>query len=54
MELLGKIGQREIFYCHVRSDEKCFDSISFDNWIAFTIADDDDKQLLHDMTVSLH
>ena len=50
MELLGQIGERQIFYCHIRSDEKWFDSISFDNWIAFTIANDEDKQLLHDMT----
>lgn len=51
LELLGQVGERQIFYCHIRSDEKWFDSISFDNWVAFTIADNDDKQFLHDMAV---
>ena len=51
MELLGQIGERQIFYCHIRSDEKWFDAISFDNWIAFTIADVEDKQLVQSMTV---
>ena len=51
LELLGQINERQIFYSHIRSDDKWFDSISFDNWIAFTIADNEDKELLHDMTV---
>ena len=50
MKLLGQIGKRKIYYCNVRSDESWFDKICFDNWIAFTIVDENDRQLLKDMT----
>jgi hypothetical protein len=50
MELLGQIKERQIFYCNIRSEEKWFDSVDFENWIAFTIADNDDQQFLHDMS----
>jgi hypothetical protein len=50
LELLGQISERQVFYCNIRSDENWFDKINFDNWIAFTIADDEDKELLNDMT----
>lgn len=50
MELLGQIGERQIFYCNIRSDQNWFNKITFENWIAFTIADVEDRQLLNDMT----
>jgi hypothetical protein len=48
---LDKLGERQIFYCNIRSDKNWYDKIYFDNWVAFTIADEEDKNLLHDMTV---
>jgi hypothetical protein len=49
MEKLGQIGDREIFYCNLREEPECFTDIKFKNWIAFTIADLDDKDLLTDL-----
>lgn len=46
MELIGHIGERQIFYCNIRSEEDWFKKISFHDWIAFTIADESDKDLL--------
>jgi hypothetical protein len=51
LELLGQIDERQIFYCNVRSDKYWSEKITFDNWIAFTIADEEDKELLHEMIV---
>jgi hypothetical protein len=49
MELPGQIGERQIFYCNLRDDPGCLASITFKDWIAFTIADLDDKGLLRDL-----
>lgn len=51
MELLGQIGKRKIYYCNVRSDKSWYDHVVFQDWIAFTIADNEDKELLNDLTV---
>ena len=50
MELIGQIKERKVFYCNIRSELNWFDQINFDNWIAFTMADNDDKELLNEMT----
>ena len=51
MELLGQINERKIFYCNIRFDRNWFDQITFENWIAFTIADNDDKEFITNMTI---
>ena len=50
MELIRHITERGIYYCNVRVDKDWFNKLTFDNWIAFTIVDVEDKDLLNDMT----
>jgi hypothetical protein len=49
MELLGQIGDRQIFYCNLREDPDCLKNIRFQNPIAFTIADYNDKDVLPEL-----
>ena len=51
MKILGHIKDRQIFYCNIRVDNNWFLQLPTSNWIAFTIADNDDKDLLNDTTI---
>ena len=45
---LGQIGDRQILYINVRTDPNWFDKLPEDNWIVFTISDNQDEKLLTD------
>jgi hypothetical protein len=49
MELLGQIGERQIFYCNLREDPDCLKDIQFQDCIAFTIANQEDKDILPEL-----
>lgn len=49
LELLGQIGDRQVFYCTIRSDTNWSAKINIENWIAFTIADEEDEELLPEL-----
>lgn len=37
-ELLGQLGDRQVFYCTIRSDKNWSAKINIENWVGFTIA----------------
>ncbi|PZR30270.1 MAG: hypothetical protein DI538_22985 [Azospira oryzae] len=43
---IGELNSRQIFYTNVRTDQQWFDQLPASNWLAFTIADKEDKHLL--------
>jgi hypothetical protein len=47
---LGEYNNRQIFYTNVRTDINWFDKLPSSNWLAFTIADSTDKEILSDTT----
>jgi hypothetical protein len=47
---IGQLNQRQILYINVRADLSWFDKLPSSNWLAFTIADTSDKDLLNDTT----
>ena len=51
MRILGHINNRQILYCNVRVDNDWYLKLPPNNWIAFTIADYDDKDLLNETTI---
>lgn len=51
MKLIGQINDRQIYYCNIRSAKEWYSDIHFKNWIAFTIVDEDDKELITDMAI---
>jgi len=46
MELLGTVNSRQVFYCNVREEQNWFEQLPITNWIAFTIADNEDQELI--------
>ena len=48
---IGEYNDRRIFYSNVRVDLQWFDKLPSTNWLAFTIADTADKDLLSDTTI---
>lgn len=51
MTKIGEYNDRQIFYTNVRADLNWFDKLPLSNWLAFTIADTSDKELLNDTTI---
>lgn len=51
MTKIGEYNDRQIFYTNVRTDFNWFDKLPPSNWLAFTIADTADKELLNDTTI---
>ena len=51
MTEIGRLNDRQIFYTNVRADLSWFDKLPSSNWLAFTIADIEDKELLNDTTI---
>ena len=49
MELLGNIKDRQILYTNIRADQNWSTVLPIDNWIIFTIADDIDRELIHEI-----
>ena len=45
MEFLGAIGDRQVIYTNARTDPKWSENLPTDNWIVFTIADEDERLL---------
>jgi len=43
---IGQVNERQIFYIKVRTERNWFDELPYGNWIAFTVADLNDKELL--------
>ncbi|MBP6215282.1 MAG: hypothetical protein KA399_03695 [Chitinophagaceae bacterium] len=50
MTKIGELNDRQIFFTNVRVDLHWFDKLPSSNWLAFTIADTADKELLSDTT----
>ena len=50
MTKIGEHNDRQILYLNVRTDLQWFEKLPLSNWLAFTIADETDKDLLYDMT----
>ena len=46
MQLIGMINNRQIYYSNIRKDMDWFQKLPFGNWCAFTIADDEDIELI--------
>lgn len=49
MELIGKIGRRQILYSNVLVDVKWFDNLPPDNWVVFTIGNPEEQRLERDI-----
>jgi hypothetical protein len=49
MTKLGELNSRQIFYTNVRTDLQWFDELPSSNWLAFTMADKEDKHLLDEV-----
>ena len=48
---IGELNNRQIFYTNVRVDLHWFEKLPSSNWLAFTIADDADQELLNETTI---
>jgi len=46
MDQIGVVNDRQILYINIRKDSYWFDKLPYGNWCVFTVADNDDKQLL--------
>jgi hypothetical protein len=46
MEVLGTVNSRQVFYCNVREGQNWFEQLPITNWIAFTIVDPEDQELI--------
>ena len=53
MRLIGKIKNRQIFYISIREDSKWMNLLPNDNWLAFTIANNDDKDLINNCSTEI-
>ena len=51
MKILGHINDRQILYCNIRVDNNWYLKLPANNWIAFTIANNEDEELLNDTTI---
>ena len=51
MTKIGEYNDRQIFYTNVRTDINWFDKLPSSNWLAFTIADTADKELLNETSM---
>ena len=51
MTKIGELNDRQIFYTNVRTDSDWFDKLPSANWLALTIADTQDKDLLNDTVI---
>jgi hypothetical protein len=51
MQTLGTLNARQILYCNVRPDENWFEELPNKNWIAFTIANNNEKTLIQNIAV---
>jgi len=51
VEIIGTLNSRQIYYCKVRADENWFEELPVKNWIAFTIANNNDNSLIQDIAV---
>jgi len=50
LKILGNINSRQILFCNIRTDKDWFLQVPQNSWIAFTIADKEDKDLLSETT----
>jgi len=53
MESIGKIKNREIFYISIRDNLEWQNLLPTEKWVAFTIADHEDKEMLYDCTIGI-
>jgi hypothetical protein len=53
MERIGKIREREIFYISIRENPEWLILLPTEKWVAFTIADTEDKEILNECTVGI-
>ena len=55
METIGQINNRKILYCNVRADRNWSEYLPTNNWLAFTIIDEADREFLDEVvTASLN
>ena len=50
MERIGKINDREIFYISTKDESEWLNLIPTEKWVVFTIADKENKEILHEST----
>ena len=50
MERIGKINDREIFYISTKDKSEWLNLIPTEKWVVFTIADKENKEILHEST----
>jgi len=53
MERIGKINDREIFYISIRDNLNWMKLLPTEKWVAFTISDNEDKEMLNDCTIGI-
>lgn len=53
MKRIGKINDREIFYISIRDNSDWLNMLPTENWVAFTIADNEDKEMLRECTIGM-
>lgn len=46
MELIGRINRRKIYYVQIRNNSEWKSSLPKNDWVAFTIADKEDEELV--------
>jgi hypothetical protein len=50
MERIGKINDREIFYISTKDNSDWLNSLPTEKWVVFTIADTENREILHEST----
>ncbi|WP_432670705.1 hypothetical protein [Flavobacterium sp. SM2513] len=53
MERIGKINDRIIFYILIRENANWLNLLPTDKCVAFTISDNEDKEMLNDCTIGI-
>ena len=51
MEILGQVNSREIQYINIRFHPNWSEQLFFKSWVAFTVADIQDRELLNEVTM---
>ncbi len=46
MELLGRVNRRKVFYIQIRNNPKWAKSLPNQDWIAFTVANEEDDEMI--------
>ena len=53
MERIGKINNRDVFYISTNDNSNWLDFLPTENWVVFTIADKENKEIPHESTAQI-